>query len=447
MKKTMIHMFFKVLRLFNKRFFVPFVCAHFYLTKVQHNRLKQLCGIENKELESELNAHLQSTLQMDGPPVLFASARMAFYAGLLAYGIGPGDEVILTGFTCAVMCNAVLRTGATPVYADVNGGTFGTDATAVLGCVSARTKLIVVQHSFGIPADADAIFKAAEQRQIPVLEDCAISVGSTRQNQMVGTIGDMAIFSFDHSKPLNGLVGGAIFVKDKARFQRVCEIQAQSPSLPMAMQTRQIKQVWHERRLYHPGLYGPLLAFNLIKSVLLKSKPLFLSEDGDGATPTTQNEFYSYPSKMPAYAMQLVLWELQRWPETQLIRKRFLTELLSLFDRHQLGGLIQEAYRSPDIVPLRLAFCVHDGGNLKRRLGRFIDMGWNWFERPIIAGNKDLSVFAYVPGSCPVAEAIGHTIVNIPCHVHKRFQKSLLKTLDWVLCHYANDVRSDTDLR
>jgi hypothetical protein len=81
-----------------------------------------------------------------GPGVSFAAGRMAFYAVLNALGVGSGDEVILPGFTCSVMPNAVWRTGARPVFADIEAGTFGSGAGGIAARITSRTKAVVAQH-------------------------------------------------------------------------------------------------------------------------------------------------------------------------------------------------------------------------------------------------------------------------------------------------------------
>ena len=92
-----------------------------------------------------------------GHVVTVASGRMSFYSLLNSWGIREGDEVALTGFTCAVMSNAVLRTGATPIYVDIYKDTLGMSAESLVSKITNRTKVVVAQHSFGIPCKIDKI--------------------------------------------------------------------------------------------------------------------------------------------------------------------------------------------------------------------------------------------------------------------------------------------------
>ena len=108
----------------------------------------------------------------------FASARMGFFAIMKVLGINHDDEVILLGSTCSVMVNAVLKIGAKPVFSDIDPNTFGSSLDSIEQCVSTKTKLIVAQHSFGIPCDIEPIIRFARQKNIVVVEDCALSLGS-----------------------------------------------------------------------------------------------------------------------------------------------------------------------------------------------------------------------------------------------------------------------------
>ncbi len=91
----------------------------------------------------------------------FWKGRVAFFAILRALGVGPGHEVIVPGFTCVVVPNAVRLAGAAPIYADVEPGGYNLDPRRAAEIVSPRTRAVVIQHSFGIPAQIDALLDLA----------------------------------------------------------------------------------------------------------------------------------------------------------------------------------------------------------------------------------------------------------------------------------------------
>jgi hypothetical protein len=160
--------------------------------------------------------------------VSFSRGSAALYACLKALGIGPGDEVIVTGYTCVVVANAVKFLGGKCVYADIDPRTYGTAATTTQKAISSRTRVIIAQHTFGIPADILTIRKIARQHGIFLIEDCALSIGSKYQGRVVGSVGDAAFWSGAWTKPIPCGRGGFLSVKDD---QLLREIQLLRDSL------------------------------------------------------------------------------------------------------------------------------------------------------------------------------------------------------------------------
>ncbi len=144
-------------------------------------------------------------------------------AGMIA-GFGPGDEVIVPTFTFISSAWGVSYMGATPVFADVEEGTFNLDPAAFEAAITPRTKGVIVVHLFGQPARMDEIMAIARRRGLFVIEDCAQAVGATYLGgggtaapAPVGLIGDVGTFSFYPTKNLGGCgEGGALVAKDEA---------------------------------------------------------------------------------------------------------------------------------------------------------------------------------------------------------------------------------------
>ena len=100
----------------------------------------------------------------NGGAVSFGSARMAFYTLMKILNISSNDEVILLGSTCSVMVNAILKVGAKPIFSDIDKYTFGSSANEIRKVMSSRSKIIVAQHTFGIPCDIEEIKKLAREK-------------------------------------------------------------------------------------------------------------------------------------------------------------------------------------------------------------------------------------------------------------------------------------------
>jgi dTDP-4-amino-4,6-dideoxygalactose transaminase len=143
------------------------------------------------------------------------SGTAALHLCLLAAGVGAGDEVIVPANTFFATVEAVMATGATPVFADVDRRTAGLDPDSVAALLSARTAAVVAVHLYGHPVDFDALRRAVPGHQLLLVEDAAQAMGSRWAGAEVGSLGDAAGFSFYPSKNLGALgEAGAVTTDD-----------------------------------------------------------------------------------------------------------------------------------------------------------------------------------------------------------------------------------------
>lgn len=186
---------------------------------------KPIIGAEER---AAVDAVLASGMIAQGPQVAafeeeFASALVAgrtcvavnsgtsgLHLGLLAAGIGPGDEVIVPSFTFAATANSVALTGATPVFADIEPDTFCLDPAGVEAAITDRTKGIMPVHLYGHPADMDALTALAAERGLQIFEDAAQAHGATWQATPVGAFGTFAMFSLYPTKNMTSGEGGMV---------------------------------------------------------------------------------------------------------------------------------------------------------------------------------------------------------------------------------------------
>ena len=142
------------------------------------------------------------------------SATSGLYMAIGALEIGFGDEVIVSPYTMTACAIAPLIYGAIPVFADVEKETGCLDPKSIKKLINKRTKVIIVVHQFGIPADMDEIMKLAKRNKIKVIEDCAQAHGAKYKNKLVGSIGDIGVFSFNVNKTIQTGEGGICTTKD-----------------------------------------------------------------------------------------------------------------------------------------------------------------------------------------------------------------------------------------
>jgi len=153
--------------------------------------------------------------------VSFNSGTSALHATLLAYGFGPGDEIIVPSFTFIATANAPLFVGARPVFADIEETTLGLCPEDVTEKITPRTKAIMPIHYGGVPCRIKELKEIAEENNLILIEDAAEALGAVAGNQKVGTIGDSGMLSFCQNKIITTGEGGAIVTDDKKVFEQL----------------------------------------------------------------------------------------------------------------------------------------------------------------------------------------------------------------------------------
>jgi UDP-2-acetamido-2-deoxy-ribo-hexuluronate aminotransferase len=146
-----------------------------------------------------------------------ASGTDALHLAIDALGIGEGDEVITTPFTFFATVEAILYTGATPVFVDIEPDTLNIDVSQIEANITGKTKALLPVHLFGHPADMRTILNIAKKHRLKMIEDCAQSFGAEANGKKVGSIGDAGCFSFYPSKNLGGYGDGGMIILNSTR--------------------------------------------------------------------------------------------------------------------------------------------------------------------------------------------------------------------------------------
>jgi len=150
-----------------------------------------------------------------------SSGTSALHLALLSLGVGAGDEVIIPSYVCSAPYFATLHTGAEPRIADISLSDLNLCADTVKRQISSKTKAIVLPHMFGTPAEIDEVLKF----DVPVVEDCAQSIGADFQGRQVGGFGDLAIFSFYATKMITTGEGGMALTNSGELYSRLAELR------------------------------------------------------------------------------------------------------------------------------------------------------------------------------------------------------------------------------
>lgn len=156
---------------------------------------------------------------VDAPFVVaLSNCTSALYTALLGLSVGRGDEVILPAYTWPQTLIPVILTGATPVFADIESGSYSIDPDSVCDRISSRTRAIIGVHLYGIPADAIRLSKIARQSKCTLIFDAAQGFGATLGGKGMGAYGDFVAYSFGLGKLLSIGEGGALVCKSRTLY-------------------------------------------------------------------------------------------------------------------------------------------------------------------------------------------------------------------------------------
>lgn len=155
-----------------------------------------------------------------GSALLVTSCTSALEMAAMLCGLGPGDEVVMPSFTFVSTAEAVVRTGATPVFVDIRPDTLNLDESRIEQALTSRTKAIWPIHYAGVAAEMDVIMEVAGSHDLMVVEDAAQGVGATYKSRSLGSIAPLGTYSFHETKNFSCGEGGALCVNDPQLVER-----------------------------------------------------------------------------------------------------------------------------------------------------------------------------------------------------------------------------------
>lgn len=191
--------------------------ADIAVLKVLHDTA-YIMGSEVQQFEREFAAYTHTKHAIG-----VGNGTDALVIALKALGIGPGDEVITSTFTFFASAEAIAFVGAKPVFVDVDLKTYNLDPGLIEQKISPKTKAIMPVHIFGQPCDMDAILEIAKKHELFVIEDACQAVGATYKGRAMGSLGDIACFSFFPTKNLGCAGDGGMITTDSDQLATICK--------------------------------------------------------------------------------------------------------------------------------------------------------------------------------------------------------------------------------
>ncbi|HVM66623.1 MAG TPA: DegT/DnrJ/EryC1/StrS family aminotransferase, partial [Acidimicrobiales bacterium] len=200
---------------------------------------------------------------------LSGGGSAALWIAMLGLGIGPGDEVIVPGFTFVASISSIVYTGATPVLAEVDDS-FDLDPADVEARITPATKAILVVHMLGGVARLDELKAIADRHGIALIEDCAQAFGATYQGQGVGGVGNVGTYSFNEYKTITCGDGGALVTDDAALYERCFAMHDQGHA-PFRLESKYAERPFLGMNFRMTELSGAVLVAQLRKLDLIRT--------------------------------------------------------------------------------------------------------------------------------------------------------------------------------
>lgn len=351
---------------------------------------------------------------------LFASGRESLLAFLKAINLKSGEEVIVQGYTCVVVPNAIHAAGGVPMYADLSENTLNLSAETVRPLITPRTRAVICQHTFGIPSDAKALRALCDAEKILLIEDCAhvIEESPSPLGGGVGVRGDAVMLSFGRDKAISGIAGGAMLVKHPALHTAMQSIERAASDLSWCEVMTLLEYGGRMRMIVKPliglGLHKPILA--VLNRIGLFA-PILTEEEREG---------YMSPilRKIPNACAFLALHSLSRLREINDHRRTLTNFYLEHGRAHRWftprslgeGGPILAGIRN-DLPLQKFPLFVLNANGMRAALKKdniHLDDGWTGCV--VCPETVDLSATGYETGMDPAAERACTQILSLPTH-------------------------------
>ncbi len=354
----------------------------------------------------------------------FVSGRTALFAILKSLGIKEGDEILIQAYTCVAVAEPILWCQAKPIYVDCETD-FNLSPEDLPKKITPHCKAIIVQHTFGQPAQLEKIISFAKEHNLWLIEDGAHSLGSIYQGQKIGTFGIASFWSFGRDKVISSTFGGMVTTDNAELAQKIHALK--NSFLPPG-------KIWIGRQLLHPLVlwsakktYRFLALGKIILELAKRLKIISLAVEAPekrGEAPTFA--FYQMPNALAALALNQFK-KLEFFNQHRKKIAAFYTQAL----RNNFCFIFPPTKENSESIHLRYTLLNPQAPQIIREaLQNGIELG-NWYNAPIAPKGVDYAKVYYTLGSCPQAEKLSKQSVNLPTHIQIT-EKDAQKIVDFI---------------
>lgn len=358
-------------------------------------------GPESAQLADELGK------AFNGKAYVFGSGREALLAILKSLRFQKDEEIIVQGYTCIVVPNAIIAAGMIPVYADIERDTLNLDLEEVERLITPKTRAIICQHTFGIPAYTQRLRELCNRHSLILIEDCAHIIPDRHGPAEIGTQGDVVFCSFGRDKALSGVSGGAAI----CRRSDLCPDLARMENDATHMSMFHIKSL-----LLYPLIYTvskPLYRFGIGKIVLALCGRLRLLP----SIVNTQEKEGRMNAQLHRMPNACAILALQQWKKLESINnhRRMLTNMY--LDEGMKNKWPRLLGVQKNLPLQKFPLFIEKAERIRQELKKHnIHLHDGWTGCAICPAHALSENVGYNDGDDPAADMAGEQILSLPTH-------------------------------
>ena len=364
--------------------------------------------------EKEYREEICKYLSCQSDEIFFYwKGRVALFALLKAMGVTNGDEVIVQGYTCVVVANAIMYLGATPIYADIDIDTFNMNMDSLISKITEKTKVIICQNTYGLSSNLETISKIAKDmsekygHSVYTLEDCTHGFGGTYHGRPNGTSCDASFFSTQWSKPYTTGIGGFCVVHNDSLKEALQQLESEK-TIPSFKEVMQLKLMYFVRTyIINDFTYWPMIR---LYRWLSRHNLVVGSSSGEEVTGIKMPEgFFKAQSSVQ---FKKGLKSLKKLEGVNGLRKKnaeIYTDFLKNIGKRHVDKTL-----FADHIFIRYPLLVNDREKFREKAESENIILGEWFEAPIYPAYDSLDKWKVNVDELPNAAFVCKHIVNLP---------------------------------
>lgn len=359
-------------------------------------------------IELRYKAEIAKVLKCDEASIfLYWKGRIALYAFLKSLNLNAGDEVIVPAFTCVVVPNAIIYAGLKPVYVDISSKTYNIDISLVEKAITNRTKVVLVQNTFGLSSNIEVLCLIAKKYNLITIEDCTHGFGGFYNGKPNGSFCDAAFYSTQWNKPFSTGIGGFLVVNKKELLTGVKYLNKFKINPSFVERSILLSLLLFKNYLINNYTYWFMV--KLFRS--LSNKNLVVgSNQGKELNSTVLPK--NYFKGISSFQIRTGIKSIKSINDLNLLRKKNAKDY-TLFLKSNNKIFVEESEFNNHLF-LKYPLIVKDRQKFFEKAKKYNIILGDWFLSPLHPVQTDLSPWYFYRAHFPVADAISSQIVNLP---------------------------------